>query len=76
MRSEHSDEQSAEQLQEVDHPEERIPYRDICASADVIFGSHRCSFLDEISRERRPTVAYFEGGLFSSGVLADHLAGR
>jgi hypothetical protein len=41
MRSEHSDEQSAEQLQEVDHPEERIAHRGICASPDAIFGSHR-----------------------------------
>jgi len=41
MRSEHSDEQSAEQLQEVDHPEKRIAHRGICASPDAIFGSHR-----------------------------------
>ena len=40
MRSEHSDEQSAEQLQEVDHPEARIAHRGICASPDAIFGSH------------------------------------
>jgi hypothetical protein len=40
-RSEQSDEQSAEQLQEVDHPEERIAHRGICASPDAIFGSHR-----------------------------------
>ena len=40
MRSEHSDEQSAEQLQEVDHPKERIAHRGICASPDAIFGSH------------------------------------
>src|SRR5262249_9520530 len=43
MRSEHSDEQSAEQLQEVDHPEARIAHRGICASPDTIFGSHTCS---------------------------------
>jgi hypothetical protein len=36
------DEQSAEQLQEVDHPEARIAHRGICASSDTIFGSHRC----------------------------------
>src|SRR5689334_1971968 len=40
MRSEHSDEQSAEQLQEVDHPKARIAHRGICASPDAIFGSH------------------------------------
>jgi hypothetical protein len=39
MRSEQSNEQSAEQLQEVDHPEARIAHRCICASPDVIFGS-------------------------------------
>src|SRR5215472_504862 len=41
MRSEHSDEHSAEQLQEVKHPEARIAHRGICASPDTIFGSHR-----------------------------------
>ena len=41
MRSEQSDEQSAEQLQEVKHPEARITHRGICASPDTIFGSHR-----------------------------------
>jgi len=41
MRSEQSDEQSAEQLQEVDHPEARIAHRGICASPDAILGSHR-----------------------------------
>ena len=40
MRSEQSDEQSAEQLQEVKHPKERIAHRGICASPDAIFGSH------------------------------------
>src|SRR5262249_27322805 len=40
MRSEQSDEQSAEQLQEVKHPEARITHRGICASPDLIFGSH------------------------------------
>ena len=30
MRSEHSDERSAEPLQEVDHPEMRIAHRGIC----------------------------------------------
>jgi hypothetical protein len=41
MRSEHSDEQSADQLQEVDPPEARIAHRGVCASPDAIFGSHR-----------------------------------
>jgi hypothetical protein len=41
MRSEESDEQSAEQLQEVNHPEARIAHHGICASPDTIFGSHR-----------------------------------
>jgi hypothetical protein len=41
MRSEQSDEQSAEQLQEVKHPKARIVDRGICASPDTIFGSHR-----------------------------------
>src|SRR5215472_16523335 len=40
MRSEQSDEQSAEQLQEVTHPKARITHRGICASPDTIFGSH------------------------------------
>jgi hypothetical protein len=31
---------SAEQLQEVDHPEARIAHHRICASPDAIFGSH------------------------------------
>jgi hypothetical protein len=35
-----SDEQSAEQLQEVNHPKARIAHRGICASPDAIFGSH------------------------------------
>jgi hypothetical protein len=39
-RSEQSDEQSADQLQEVDHRETRIAHRGICASPDAIFGSH------------------------------------
>jgi hypothetical protein len=37
MRSEHSDEQSAEQLQEVDRPEARIAHRGICASPGCDF---------------------------------------
>ena len=41
IRSEHSDEHSAEQLQEVKHPKARIAHRGICASPDTIFGSHR-----------------------------------
>jgi hypothetical protein len=41
MRSEQSDEQSAEQLQEVKHPKARIAHRGICAIPDTIFGSHR-----------------------------------
>src|SRR5215468_8791352 len=40
MRSEQSDEQSAEQLQEVKHRKARIAHRGICASPDTIFGSH------------------------------------
>src|SRR5262249_10053768 len=39
MRSEQSDKQSAEQLQEVKHPEARITHRGTCASPDTIFGS-------------------------------------
>src|SRR5271154_7754 len=42
-RSVQSDEESAEQLQEVDHPEARIAHRGICASPDTIFGSHKCA---------------------------------
>jgi hypothetical protein len=40
MRSEQSDEQSAEQLQDVKHPKARIAHRGICAIPDTIFGSH------------------------------------
>src|SRR5215831_7095890 len=40
MRSEPSDEQSAEQLQEIKHPKARIAHRGIGASPDTIFGSH------------------------------------
>src|SRR5215831_17746856 len=40
MRSEQSDEQSAEQLQQVKHPKARIAHRGICAIPDTIFGSH------------------------------------
>jgi hypothetical protein len=40
MRSEQSDEQSAEQLQEVDHSGARVAHRCIRASPDAIFGSH------------------------------------
>jgi hypothetical protein len=40
MRSEQSDEQSAEQLQEVKHPRARIAHRGVCAIPDTIFGSH------------------------------------
>jgi hypothetical protein len=40
MRSEQSDEQSAEQLQEVKHPKARIAHRGICAGPATIFGSH------------------------------------
>jgi hypothetical protein len=35
-----SDEQSAEQLQEVKHPKARIAHRGICASPDTIFDNH------------------------------------
>jgi len=41
MRSEQAEEQSAEQLQEVNHPEAKIAHRGIGASPDAIFGSHR-----------------------------------
>jgi len=41
MRSEQSDEQSAEQLQEVKHRKARIAHRGIRAIPDTIFGSHR-----------------------------------
>jgi hypothetical protein len=57
MRSEHSDEQSAEQLQEVNHPEARIAHRGICASPDAIFGSHRAlngAEQDVIFRQEHP----------------------
>lgn len=37
MRSEHSDEQSAEQFQKINHSEARIAHRGICASPDTIF---------------------------------------
>jgi len=41
MRSEHSDEQSAEQLQVADHPgDESSPSRQL-GQPDMIFGSHR-----------------------------------
>ena len=40
MRSEQSDEQSAEQLQEVKHRTARIAHRGIRAIPDTIFGSH------------------------------------
>src|SRR5262249_44980513 len=40
MRSEQSDEQSAEQLQEVKHPKARIADCGIRAIPDTIFGSH------------------------------------
>src|SRR5499427_7588525 len=46
MQSEQSDEQSAEQLQEVNHPKARIAHRGICASPDTIFGSHKKQPLD------------------------------
>jgi hypothetical protein len=45
MRSEQSDEQSAEQLQEVKHPKTRITHCGICASPDTIFGSHSAQLL-------------------------------
>jgi hypothetical protein len=45
MRSEQSDEQSAEQLQEVKHPKARIAHRGSCAIPDTILGSHRLSWL-------------------------------
>jgi hypothetical protein len=62
MRSAHSDEQSAEQLQEVDHPEARIAHRGICTSPDAIFGSHSCP------QDRRPDVSYNPSFLFGDGL--------
>ena len=53
MRSEQSDEQSAEQLQEVKHPNARIAHRGSCASPDAIFGSHRCARTLHSTRIRR-----------------------
>ena len=41
VRSEQSNEQSAEQLQKINHSEARIAHRGICATPDAIFGSHR-----------------------------------
>ena len=51
-RSEHSDEQSTEQLQEVDHPEAKIAHRGVCASSDAIFGSYRHDGRRATSMER------------------------
>src|SRR5262249_39736673 len=42
VRSEQSDEQSAEQLQELKHRKARIADRGIRAIPDTIFGSHSC----------------------------------
>src|SRR5262245_26449510 len=50
MRSEESDEQSAEQLQEVKHPKARIAHRGIRAIPDTIFGSH--------TRHQRPNATH------------------
>src|SRR6516162_2871771 len=61
MRSEHSDEQSAEQLQEVDHPKERIAHRGSCAIPDTIFGSYRgvVPNLPNVSEHQRRCAAAF-----------------
>ena len=61
-RSEHSDEQAAEQLQEVKHPEARIAHRGSWASADMIFGSHSspitmCSVAQIRHAARQPNCA-------------------
>src|SRR5262252_7447123 len=62
MRSEQSDEQSAEQLQEVKHPEARITHRGICASPDTISGSHRTGLglsisYDIVTQEHGGTIS-------------------
>src|SRR5215472_4862589 len=51
MRSEQSDEQSAEQLQEVKHRKARIAHR---ALPDTIFGSH--SYLKQHNDDPKPFV--------------------
>src|SRR5215468_6451571 len=65
MRSEQSDEQSAEQPQEVTHPEARITHRGICASPDTIFGSHRRSkAAEELYRKALSTAREQEAKLW------------
>src|SRR5262245_48861215 len=49
MRSEQSDEQSAEQLQEVKHRKARIAHRGIRAIPDTIFGSQRWKVVDVLA---------------------------
>jgi hypothetical protein len=71
-RSEQSDEQSAEQLQEVDHPEARIAHRGICASPDAIFGSHS-HLPEQFLQEARASLPAFStdaaGDIFASVCL-------
>src|SRR5262252_4730965 len=75
MRSEQSDEQSAEQLQEVMHPEARITHRGICASPDTIFGSHTSS-APGIKREIFTTSGRHCRALRLAGSASDAGAGR
>src|SRR5215831_14393159 len=70
MRSEQSDEQSAEQLQEVKHPEARITHRGICASPDTIFGSHRWWIGPYKGGNPKPTAAVGKVGPTKRGFLA------
>src|SRR5262249_1471247 len=51
MRSEQSDEQSAEQLQEVKHRKARIAHRGIRAILDTIFGSHSWSLASFVTSQ-------------------------
>src|SRR5437868_584279 len=68
MRSEYIEEQSAEQPQEVDHPEARIAHRGICASPDAIFGTHRPRRrLDRIVAEVRRSVRWLSEHLVEHG---------
>src|SRR5262249_20665256 len=73
MRSEQPDKQSAEQLQEVKHPKARIAHRGVCASPDLIFGSHSRWSRDfagarrlaqpllAVGSQRRPDVLWLTG---------------
>ena len=74
MRSEQSDEKSAEQLQEVKHPKARIADRGIYASPDTIFGSHRkCNALNTPSRTAATRLGFRVEGIFRQ---ADVVKGR